>query len=263
MRAWFLSDLHLRGAQDSRSKLLRSFLKRLANLELGEITDLFLVGDIFDLWVGSHKAFSDEYFELLQPLRTLIMSGVKVHYFEGNHDLHLKDYWEKELGVQVYDSPQIFRWDALKVRVEHGDQMNPDDRGYLVLRKTLRTSFVKALVDVLPGAAIKAIGRSMSETSRSWTRMEPTEAATERIRNLIETHVRKVYSEAPFDLLISGHVHVMDDRTFDISGHAVRSVNLGCWPGADRYDRAAAGSKDVPLAFVLTPTSTEWYEIQS
>ena len=251
MRAWFLSDIHLRGHDDKRVETLTRFITRLANGELGEISHLFLVGDIFDLWVGGHDEFVQEYPELIESIRALRSKSVEIHYFEGNHDLHLGRFWRDGLGVETHVAPRYFDLDGLTVRVEHGDQMNPDDRGYLLLRSFLRSSIMTWIADEIPGSAVKAIGRMMSRTSRKWTHrhFKRSGDVVEKIRTMIRTHAENAFTERPFDFIFTGHVHVHDEQrlTPPNAKRAVTSLNLGCWPGADRFDR----SDEVPLAYVL------------
>lgn len=251
MRAWFLSDIHLRGRDDKRVATLAHFISRLANGELGEVSHLFFVGDIFDLWVGGHDEFVQEYPELIESIRLLRSKSVEIHYFEGNHDLHLSRFWRDRLGVVTHVEPQYFDLDGLTLRVEHGDQMNPDDRGYLLLRSFLRTSVMTWIANEIPGAVVKEIGRLMSRTSRRWTHrhFKRSGDVIERIRTMIRVHAEKAYADRPFDLIVTGHVHVHDEQrlTPPSAERSVTSLNLGCWPGADRFDR----SDERPLAFVL------------
>lgn len=229
LKAWFVSDIHIANREDSRLAKFEDFLR--ARLIDGT-THLFLVGDIFDLWVGGDKFFANQYRNVVDLIGRLKLEAVDVIYFEGNHDLHLQTYWHGVLNCRVAVAPQYFDLGLHRVRVEHGDQMNPDDKGYLFLREVLRTSFVKNLVKVLPGKVIQAIGNSMSRSSRKYT-SSPSKARNEaEIRSMIRTHAARVFAKAqPFDLLVTGHVHTIDDSSWTdgTTGKTVRSVNLGCW----------------------------------
>lgn len=237
MRAIFLSDIHLRGAQDSRLGL---FIQRLdEEIAVGSLTQLYLLGDIFDLWVGAHQHFIHEYAELLGRLAKLREMGVEIHYFEGNHDLHLAGYWREQLGAIVHVEGVIVDLAGLRVRIEHGDQMNPDDRGYLRLRAFLRTPFMAWAAYALPGSVTEAIGRSMSRASRKWTASPVMFRDETQIRSIIVEHARRAWADEEFDVLIAGHVHVRLDEQLPLgtSNKNVRVINLGCWPGADRRSR--------------------------
>ena len=252
MRAKFVSDIHINGPEDPRLEKFESVLR--SSLTDGT-SHLFLVGDIFDLWVGSHSFFRERYLAVVELIQQLRRQNVEVNYFEGNHDLHIQKLWSIELKCRVFTEPSYFDLGGLRIRVEHGDQMNPEDTGYLFLRGILRTGFVKWLADTLPGSVIQSIGDKMSRSSRKWT-SSPLKARDEAaIKNMIRNHARRVRkNEAPFDLLISGHVHVRDDFNWkdEVTGNEVSSVNLGWW--------APSGGAPI-FIFCIDAEGRRWIEL--
>ena len=84
-----------------------------------------MLGDIFDLWVADHRYFIDAYSEIIDQIKRLQRAGIEIHYFEGNHDLHLKSFWQDELGLAVHNEPFYVQLGDTVVRLEHGDQMDP------------------------------------------------------------------------------------------------------------------------------------------
>lgn len=233
MRAYFVSDLHLKNPDDDRTKAFVSWLGRLAraNADAEErATHLFLVGDIFDLWVGSHAYFAVRFRGVVDAIKAVRAAGIEVHYFEGNHDLHLTDFWQDRLGVVVYREAEHFTLSGREVRVEHGDLINPDDKGYRFLRKFLRTGPVTSLLLGLPSAVVGAIGERASRVSRSFhATPEPEAERTDRIRRMIRAHAEREYAKKPFEFIITGHVHVRDDHVLELGAGRPRSINLGSW----------------------------------
>ena len=219
----FVSDLHLVGAEDSKTQLFVKFLR-----DLSEVTHLFLVGDIFDLWVADHHYFASKFSNVVDEIRKLVQTGVEVHYFEGNHDLHLEKFWAENVGVTVHADHAEFEINKLRVRVEHGDLINPDDHGYLFLRKLLRSPAVTFLAHHLPERVVQAIGERASRASRDYTSTAKGKPADD-IRTLIRKHAFEQLDHSDFDLIVTGHVHVSDDFSFEVGGAQVRSINLGSW----------------------------------
>jgi UDP-2,3-diacylglucosamine hydrolase len=245
MEAYFLSDIHLKNLDQPEAQVLLGFLE-----DLGpriQATHLFLVGDIFDFWLGGHEYFIRKFSPIVERLRRVVANGLEVHYFEGNHDLYLQDFWQDELGIRVHGRARLFLLGDLKVRVEHGDQLDPSDRGYRFLRWLLRTPLVAYIASRLPGSLLARIGRIASRTSRRYTSQHKT-ISNERARETVRTHAEKVIHEYPFDLIITGHVHVRDDYEFEHAGRRVRSVNLGSW-------------WDSPCAFRITGTHQQFVEL--
>lgn len=210
--------------QEEKAQILLRFLVSIQ--ADAKNTTLFLVGDIFDLWLGGHSYFIKKFKPLISEMKKFIEAGGKIHYFEGNHDLHLTEFYEWHLGCQVYKEAEIFLFNNQVVRVEHGDQMDPTDRGYLFLRWFLRTEFSHTLIVNIPGMAVAKIGDWASKTSRSYT---DNKRNTDHILNAIHEHARNVYKERPYDVLVAGHVHLRDEYHFQDQEKEVVSFNLGCW----------------------------------
>jgi UDP-2,3-diacylglucosamine hydrolase len=238
LRAYFVSDIHITSPESPRARLFLSFLKALSGDS--NVTHLYLLGDIFDLWVADHDFFVNRYREIVDEIARLRSEGVEISYFEGNHDLHLRHFWADQLGLAVHDGPAKVRLGETAVRLEHGDQMDPDDRGYRFLRWFLRTLPVRFLVCRLPGSLIRRIGDRASATSRTYTSsaksIEPVTAIDK-----IHVHARKAFAEEPFGLIVTGHVHVRDDSRIVTETGAFRSVNLGSWLDAPCYFKIDEG----------------------
>lgn len=230
VKALFLSDIHLRGSEDPHYLRL---LDLLHTLKEKNITDLFLVGDIFDLWLGRHQIFIKNYSQLIQKIEELTKAGVRVHYFEGNHDLYLKRFWP-QLGVQVYPGPKEFQFEDVCIRVEHGDEFDPKDFGYLFLRWFLRTPIMQLAERILPDGLVHWIGQKSSHASRHYTSQIKTmaqETGLIKIRDFAERRAK----QSKFDILIFGHVHIRDEYQFEEAGLVRKSINLGSWLTAPCY----------------------------
>lgn len=259
LKAYFVSDLHLNAPDSPRAELFVAFLQALEGSK--NVSHLFLMGDIFDLWVADHACFVERYRSIVDEVRRLREEGVEVHYFEGNHDLHLRGFWADQLGVQVHEELAYVQLGGRTLRLEHGDQMNPDDRGYLFLRWFLRTPPIRFLVSSLPGDLILRLGEGASSSSREYTSTAKSISQNDAIAT-IRDHARRASEDRRFDVIISGHVHVRDDFTFSDGAGSFRSINLGSWLDRpccflmdDRGDRFIELSMDGLLE--LQPTAAE------
>ena len=68
-RAYFVSDLHLNSPDDPRTSLFQDFLALVADDT--RASHLFLMGDIFDLWLADHDYFQLRYAAIVSQLREL------------------------------------------------------------------------------------------------------------------------------------------------------------------------------------------------
>lgn len=151
-----------------------------------------------------------------------------ISYFEGNHDLYLKKFWEGKLGVTVYDKPHYFEIAGKVIRVEHGDLIDHEDRGYRFLRWFLRTPPIKWTGQNLPGVVVAKIGLRASQMSRIYTSESKT-ISEEEAKSKTRFYAKKAYDHRPFDYIITGHTHVKDEYQFQQGGREIQSVNLGSW----------------------------------
>lgn len=236
-RAYFVSDIHIATPDDPKAALFLAFLRQLS---AATASHLVLLGDIFDMWLGDHAYFIERYRDIVAEIDRLHGEGVGIHYFEGNHDLHLQRFWHDQLGIQVHSGPAYITIAEQRLRLEHGDQMDPDDRGYHFLRWFLRTPVMRFLIYHLPGRLAAGIGERASATSRNYTSNSKTIREDEAVQKIRE-HAARACAVQPFDLMISGHVHVRDDFEWDTADGRSRSVNLGTWlhaPCCFRLDRS-------------------------
>lgn len=225
LAAVFVSDLHIKSLSEPRAQ---AFLHWLKSLNGKNTSHVFLVGDIFDLWVGNHRCFAETYAPVVREVQRLRAAGVELHYFEGNHDLHLQGFWQDQQGILVHTGPKLFALGPWKVLVEHGDEADPEDRGYLFLRWLLRTPLLKWLAENLPDSLLLRIGNQASDSSRAYT-SEVKVAKESEIRTKLHAHAQQLAAQENFDFLINGHVHVHDEFGFAKAGRDIKAVNLGSW----------------------------------
>lgn len=256
--SYFLSDVHIKDNQDINYIKLNQFLEK---DWLSHRGDVYLLGDIFDLWVSNHQIFVHSYKRLIHNLIQVKQKGFKVVYFEGNHDLHLNKFWHQELGFEVQREIKTYSIEGLKFRLEHGDLINSKDLAYLRLRRFLRTPTMTFLAHTLPGLFWKILGQKWSHESRKNSRRfkeNKTTEIIEMIRNYAENqdqdqnqgqdHDQKQKHDPdrdPFDVMITGHMHVKDTYEFQKNNETKISINLGSWfeePSILKFERCVPGN---------------------
>tara|TARA_Y100001958_G_C21224275_1_gene549629 strand:- start:1294 stop:2103 length:810 start_codon:yes stop_codon:yes gene_type:complete len=245
LKAYFLSDLHLESEEDSNFFVFESFLK--ARLQNQDLSHLFLLGDIFNLWVSDHKYFRQRFSKTLELLQQLVDKGVEVHCFEGNHDIDLEPYFESQ-GFKVHTSRVQISLAGREFILEHGDQMDPEDTGYLFLRWFLRTPVMRLFERSLPGFLVRRIGEWMSSTSRKYTDDLREKLASdedqrkEKIFQKLKKHVEELSQKGfKFQFHISGHVHQKIQSQISVPGEdpkqdpKIEMINLGTWLGPEKW----------------------------
>lgn len=226
MKHWFISDLHITDINERNGNLLLRFFFLLNQNPSGHT--VYFLGDIFDFWLSDHQALQDHYKQLIDEIRKFKNGGGKLFYFEGNHDFHVDRFWTNQLDIPVYENEGFFMIDGLKVRCEHGDYINPDDKAYLAYRETVRQPWIEWFAHNLPGKLWKRVGESLSKKSRKKTGQYAAQNP-DKLKAMIQAYAMKVFNAEPFDVIVTGHMHVFDDYRFSVGSRSVRSINLGTW----------------------------------
>ena len=224
-KIYFLSDFHL-GAPDAASSLQREkqvvrFLDEIKN----DAAEIFLVGDMFDFWYEYRKVVPKGFTRLLGKLAELSDAGIPMHFFVGNHDMWMKDYFLKELNIPVYFEPKEFERNGKKFLIGHGDGLGPGDKGYKFLKKIFRNPFCKWLFGILPPYLGMGLANYFSRRSRAQT------GASEEVflgedKEWLIIYCKEILKEKKFDFFVFGHRHLAIDYRLNDSS---RYINLGDW----------------------------------
>lgn len=211
MKAIFLSDAHLRNPQDKNYLRLLDFLNQQKDLDA-----LFLLGDIFEFWLGyKHLVFS-AYIPLLEKLRQFSESGTQLYFVEGNHDFNLGPYFINTLKCTVIPEQQLLNWDGKKILICHGDLIKPD-RNYRHLRTFWRSWPIKALSRIIHPDLVWSFALWLSNKS---SKNDPRKCHRDPSPYLIP------FSETSnSDIVICGHFHHPLEREHQ----DVKIIALGDW----------------------------------
>jgi UDP-2,3-diacylglucosamine hydrolase len=224
-KIYFLSDFHL-GAPDKEQSLVRE--KKLIQF-LDEIQStaavVFIVGDLFDFWYEYRTVVPKGYVRILGKLAQLTDAGVPVHFFVGNHDMWMKDYFQKELNIPVYFEAKDFEFNGQKFHIGHGDGLGPGDHGYKMLKKIFRNPVCQWLFGVLPPYVGMGIANYMSRRSRAQTGATEEQFLGEDKEWLI-IYCKEVLQKSFYDFFVFGHRHLpINYRLTEKSTY----INLGDW----------------------------------
>ncbi|MEC8323160.1 MAG: UDP-2,3-diacylglucosamine diphosphatase, partial [Bacteroidota bacterium] len=106
---------------------------------------LFILGDLFDFWFEYKHVIPKGFTRVLGKLAELSDQGIEIHFFTGNHDMWMHNYFEEELSIVVYNKPQEFELNGKLFLIGHGDGLGPHDKGYKRLKKVFSNPFFKSL----------------------------------------------------------------------------------------------------------------------
>ena len=220
MHTLFISDLHLSTERPAISALFLDFLRtRAARAEA-----LYILGDLFEYWIGDDVATQPEYQPLLAGLRALTQAGVPVFVMHGNRDFLVAQGFEQQTGCQLLPDPTVISLYGENTLLMHGDTLCTDDVAYLKFRLMVRNpDWVKMFLSkTLPERV--AIVRDYREISKTATAAKKPE-----IMDVNQGAVEAVLREHGVRHLIHGHTHRPAQHCFDLDGLATRRTVLGDW----------------------------------
>lgn len=228
---YFLSDFHL-GAPDYAKSLERErkILRFLDHIE-GQTAELFILGDMFDFWYEYKQVVPKYCVRLLGRLAAIVDKGIPVHFFVGNHDMWMKDYFEIELGIQVYFQQTTFMANNKRFYLAHGDGLGPGDNGYKRLKKVFRSPLCNWLFGKLHPDFGIGLANYFSRKSRAKTGSADIVWMGENNEWLV-LHSKEVQrqmtlqGQPPFDYFIYGHRHYPKLLDLEEGG---QYINLGDW----------------------------------
>jgi len=134
-KIYFSSDNHL-GAPTPEESLPREkkFVAWLDEIK-HDAAAIFLLGDLFDFWFEYKTVVPKGFVRVLGKLAEISDSGIPIHFFVGNHDLWMRDYFEKELQIATYRDSKEFTFNDKVFLLGHGDGKGPGDKGYKRMKK--------------------------------------------------------------------------------------------------------------------------------
>ncbi len=230
-KIYFVSDVHL-GVPDYNSSLQREkkLVKWLSSIQ-PDATDLFILGDLFDMWFDYKRVVPRGFTRLFGKFAEMSDAGINIHYFIGNHDMWVFDYFEKELGFSIYREPKQFVFDGKKFFIGHGDGIGPGDISYKFIKRIFAGKLNQWLFARLHPNFGLGLANLLSKKSRV-ANGDFEEASEDTENEILVKFCKSKLEEEHFDYFIFGHRHIAMD--FDL-GKNSRYVNLGEWVKKPHY----------------------------
>ena len=157
----FISDLHLSADTPIAFAALQRYV-------FGTRADaIFVLGDLFDAWVGDdsrHHGFEAEATQVL----TRAASNRTIAFMAGNRDFLLGEAMLGDCGVARLNDPTLLTAFGERTLLTHGDAWCVDDVAYQKFRVQVRSPDWQAQVLALPLAERREMAKSLrSESERN------------------------------------------------------------------------------------------------
>jgi UDP-2,3-diacylglucosamine hydrolase len=224
-KIYFASDQHF-GAPTSekskpREKLFITWLDSIKN----DAEAIFLLGDLFDFWFEYTKVVPKGFIRVLGKLAELSDSGIKIHFFVGNHDLWMKDYFETELNITIYRKPTEFTFNNKLFLIGHGDGLGPGDKGYKRMKKVFTNPLSNWFYKWLhPDIGVR-LAQYLSVKNKLISGEEDIKFLGEENEWLVQ-YCKKKLTQKHYDFFVFGHRHLPLEITISENS---KYINTGDW----------------------------------
>ena len=194
-----ISDLHL---CPERADLAARFFNFLAATGEADVAALFILGDLFDAWIGDDDLDEPFNAKVCGELRKLADQGTPLYFLAGNRDFLIGEDFAAATGARLLPETMKVGAGGTATLLLHGDTLCTDDVDYQRFRTQVRDAAWQARFLSRPLAERRAEARSLRERSRQATRAKSME-----IMDVNVASVRATLLAAGCRHMIHGHTH--------------------------------------------------------
>ena len=230
-KIYFASDFHLGVPSHAQSLIREKLVCQWLDSIKADAGAIYLVGDIFDFWYEYKYTVPKGTVRLLGKIAELTDAGIPVHFFVGNHDLWMKDYFVEELQVKIHYKPITIIYNDKKFYIGHGDGLGPGDKSYKFLRSIFANKALQWLFSRLHPNLAFYIAKQSSKRKKVITGNKD-EKFLGAENEWLFLYCRNYLKTEAVDYFIFGHRHLPLD--LDVDSKA-RYINLGEWINYNTY----------------------------
>jgi UDP-2,3-diacylglucosamine hydrolase len=212
--AVFISDLHL--SHLNENQLFFKFLNHAPSIT----SDLFILGDLFDYWVGDDVSLYTNVIEGLQNLTTKI----NVYFIHGNRDFLTAKNFFKETNIKLLDDITEIILSDTKILLLHGDTLCTDDVDYQSFRKKVRSnSWQKIFLEKSAKERLE-IASNLRKESYRMSLNKP-----ENIMDVNLSSLNRLLEKYHSNIVIHGHTHRKNIHHHSFKNTQYTRYVLGDW----------------------------------
>ena len=224
MRVLFVSDLHLDAETPAAVAAFLRFVREVADRAADEPTVLYLLGDLFETWIGDDDP-DPVRAEICEVLRAASEAGVELYVMHGNRDFLYGDRFTARTGAEVLADPTVATLFGERVLLTHGDLLCTDDHAYQELRSTMRDPRFQQKLLRLPIEARQQLAQAARAGSRAHTA-----ATAANIMDVNENAVKAAFAATDTLCMVHGHTHRPGIHSYSLDdGRMATRYVLDAW----------------------------------
>ena len=225
----FVSDLHLR--QD-RTDLTERFSRFLVDCVDQKVGGLFILGDLFEYWIGDDNLDDPFVADIVTKLCSLSSNGTRLFFLHGNRDFLIGANFAAATGshllaelteLEVVSTPLGADNTPLHVLLLHGDTLCTDDQAYQDFRSLVRAG------DWQKTFLAKSLDARRAEVALlRWRSSAAVHQKSAEIMDANPSAVQETLAASGCQIMIHGHTHRPSHENVDIAAGSERWV-LSDW----------------------------------
>lgn len=219
-RTLFVADLHLAEERPQAGERFFHFLESIAP----GADALYILGDLFEYWVGDDDPGSPLVQATAQKIRALTAAGTPVFFMHGNRDFLLAKRYAGSCGMTLLPDPAVIDLYGTRTLLSHGDALCTDDLDYQRLRKVLRRPWLRRTLLALPLAVRHALARRMRAGSE---RAKGGKAYA--VMDVNGGAVAEAFRQSGATRMIHGHTHRPARHVLNVDGKTRERWVLPDW----------------------------------
>ena len=220
-KIYFASDFHLGSPnlEDSHSRE-RKIISWLSMIEK-DAKAIYLVGDIFDFWFEYKKVVPKGFVRVQGKLAELCDKGIDINFIVGNHDMWVKDYFQKEIGLKVFENEILIEENNQKILICHGDGLDHGNTSFKLIKKIFKSKICRWFFSrIHPN-----LGVSLAHLWSNASRRKNSKKTNDNHEHLIN-YCKKHQKNHPIDFYVFGHLHSPIKENIDLQS---KYINTGDW----------------------------------
>jgi len=234
MKTLLISDLHLDPKRPDIQHCFDQFISSCLNNKNNEIDSLYILGDLFEVWLGDDASIP-LYQHTIEQLKQLTDSGINVFVMHGNRDFLMGSAFEQASGCKLIPDPYLLKLPQKRepgILLSHGDIFCTDDIDYLKFREMVREPLWQQEFLSKPVAERVQTAQAM----RAQSKLHGQEKQA-KIMDVNQQSVEAMMSEQGVNTLIHGHTHRPANHEFMLNNRTVKRIVLPDWtPDAQVFE---------------------------
>ncbi len=222
----FASDLHLSPDRPAARAAFHEFAQGPARAALA----VYLLGDLFDWWVGDDQIADPFVAGIVADLRGISATGIPLFIGHGNRDFLLGAQFAQATGATLLPEQQVLDLAGIRTVVCHGDELCTDDTEYLAYRARMRNPATQARLRRLPYFVRRIIAWWLRRKSRDEKALK-----AEHIMDVSDAAVVAALRAHDAQRMIHGHTHRPARHVHVVDGNDRERFVLADWHEQGQY----------------------------